>query len=78
LLRKKGSGWQYIMNSAALLEAVENNSTTSTRELAAQLGSSKPIICWHLHLYGKVKRRCREIPHELSEENDQRRVDICK
>ena len=27
---------------------------------------------------GKVIRRCREIPHELSEENAQRRVDICK
>jgi len=31
-----------------------------------------------INLNGKVNRRCREIPHGLSEENAQRRIDICK
>ena len=78
LLRKNGSGRPSIVNFAALLEAVENNPTTSTRKLAAHLGLSKSAICRHLHLNGKVNGRFREIPHELNEENTQRRVNICK
>lgn len=78
LLRKKGSGRPSIVNSEALVKAVEKNPRTSTRKLSAQLGPSKSTICRHLHLHGKVNRRCREIPHELSAENALRRVDICK
>ena len=71
MLLKKGSGRQSIVNSATLLEAVENNPS-------GQLGLSKSTICRHLHFHGKVVRRCREIPHELTEEKAQWRVDICK
>ena len=78
LLRKKGSGQPSIMNSAALPEVVENNSTISTRKLVEQFGPSKFTICMHLPLNGKVNRCSREIPHELNEINAQRRVDICK
>ena len=74
----KCSGRQSILNSAALLEAVENNPSSSTRKLSGQLGLSKSIICRHLYLQGKVVRRCQEIPHELTEKKAQRRLDICK
>jgi len=78
LLKKRGSGRPSIVNSAALLEAVEKNPITSTCELFAELGPSKSIICSHLHLHGKVSRRCREISHELTAERGRQRVDIWK
>ena len=67
------------MNIEALcLELVEQHpQTTSTRRLSADLGPSKSTITpGHLNKIGLVNKRCRrEVPQELTVDQQQRRVD---
>lgn len=78
LQRKKGSGAPILVNQEGLRRAIEGNPLLSTRQLSTDLGVSQSSICRHLSQINKVNRRCREVPHELTPENLQRRVDICK
>ena len=78
LERKKGSGRPKIVDPTALLTAVETNPRVSTRQLSADFGASHMTISRNLKAINKVYRRCREVPHELTPENTQRRVEICK
>jgi [histone H3]-lysine36 N-dimethyltransferase SETMAR len=66
------------LDSKVLREAVERNPSTSTRRLSAELGSSQSTIIRQLHKLGKVNKRCREVPHELSFAQAQHRIDTCK
>lgn len=75
---KKGSGRPKIVDPTALLTAVETNPIISTRQLSADFGASHMTISRNLKAINKVYRRCREVPHELTPENAQRRVEICK
>ena len=65
LLRKKGSGRPSIMNSAALLETVKNNPTTSTRKLAVHQNLQYAGI----YFERKGKQMLSRNTHELSEKN---------
>ena len=69
------SGRPSTLDSEVLRQAVE---ATSTQRLSAELGSSKSTIARQLHKLGKVNRRCREVPHELTTEQAQRRVVACR
>lgn len=65
-------------NSEVLREAVEADPSKSVRRLSSELGISKSGVHRHLHELGKVNRRCREIPHELTPEMARKRVEICQ
>ena len=78
LLRKKGSGRPVSFNQDELQEAVESNPQLSTRQLSTDLNTSHMTIYRHLNLINKVYRRCREVPHDLTPDNIQRRIDICR
>ena len=78
LRRREGSGRPSIVDHEALRAAVEANPSTTTRQLSRDLGPSQPTIVRHLGLINKVNKRCREVPHELTPDQAQRRVEICK
>lgn len=75
---KQREGRPLTLNPEVLREAIEANPTTSTRRLSAELGASNTTISRHLHKLGKINKRCREVPHELTESQAKRRVDVCR
>ncbi len=72
------SGRPTIVDSEALLNAVEANPSTSSRRLSAELGTAQTSVVRHLHALGKINKRCREVPHDLTENQIQNRVSICR
>jgi len=52
------------------------NSKQTVKELAEQLGVTQQAISVHLHSMEKVQKEGRWVPHELSEDNKNRRGDI--
>ncbi|KAL6268361.1 hypothetical protein P5V15_001495 [Pogonomyrmex californicus] len=58
------------------LQALLNiNSAQTEKELAEQLGVTQQTISVRLHTMGKVQKEGRWVPHELSEDNKNRRRD---
>lgn len=78
LERKKGSGRPSVVNHEVLRKAVEDNPSITTRQLSDDLGPSQPTIVRHLSKINKINKRCREVPHELTAFQAQRRVEICR
>lgn len=72
------SGRPLSLDPEVLREAVEESPTTSTRRLSAELGPSKDTISRHLKKLGMIKKRCREIPHEITDAQAKRRIEICR
>jgi [histone H3]-lysine36 N-dimethyltransferase SETMAR len=72
------SGRPTIVDSEALLNAVEANPSTSSRRLSAELDIPQTSVVRHLHTLGKINKRCREVPHDLTEIQAQNRVNACR
>jgi transposase len=72
------SGSPVTVNSEFLREAVGANPTTSTRRLSAELDIPRTSVVRHLHQLGKIKKHCREAPHELTPAQAQRHVDTSR
>jgi transposase len=66
-----------IWDSEATKEAAEQQPSTSTRRLSDTLGPSKGTIYLHLTALGNIYKSCRSVPHELTAEQSQRRVEFC-
>jgi histone-lysine N-methyltransferase SETMAR len=77
LENKSRSGRPSTTDNEALRELVEQQPGTSTRRLSAELGPSQPTIVRHLHQLGFENRRPRVMPHELTNQQAKRRVDLC-
>lgn len=60
-----------------LKQAIEDDPTMSTRELATIFGCSNSTIDVHLKAIGKENRCGKWIPHQLSEANKATRVTMC-
>jgi hypothetical protein len=71
-------GSSVTVDSEALREAVGANPATSTRWLPAELDIPRTSVVRHLHQLGKVKKHCREAPHELTPAKTRWRVDTCQ
>jgi transposase len=67
-----------IWDREATKEAAEQQPSTSTRRLPDTLGPSKSSIHRHLTALGKIYKSCRFVPHELTTEQAQRRVEFCR
>lgn len=76
---KHRSGPTSTVDDEALHKVVEQQQpTSSSRGLSAQLGPHFSTIDHHLHQLGFSNRHPRVIPHELSPEQCQCRLDICR
>lgn len=64
-------------DSEELRTVVESNPSNSIRKLSAEVGASKETVRRHLHKLGMVNKSCRSVPHELTEEQANRRLTIC-
>jgi phosphoribosylaminoimidazole-succinocarboxamide synthase len=64
-------GQSRIWDSEATKEAAEQQQSTSMRRLSDTLGPSKSTIHHHLTALGKIYKRCRVVPHELTAEQAQ-------
>jgi hypothetical protein len=67
-----------IWGSEATKEAAEQQPSTSTRRLPDTLGPSKSTTHRHLTTLGNIYKSCRFVPHELTAEQAQRRVEFCR
>ena len=72
------SGRPITVDDEALLEAIEHQPNVSTRKLSSELGTSHMTISRRFNQLGLVNRRCQEVPHELTPDQAQQRVDVCR
>ena len=63
------------VNTGAIHDAVETNPSTSTCRLSTKLDIPQTPVFWHLNVTGNVNRSCREVQHDLKENQAQYRVD---
>jgi histone-lysine N-methyltransferase SETMAR len=75
---KPRSGRPSIVDQEELRAAIEANPGSSTRDLSSELGSSRETIRRHLHALGFENKRPRVLPHELTPEQAQKRLNICR
>jgi hypothetical protein len=69
-------GRSRIWDSEATKEAVEQQPSTSTCRLSDTRGPSMSTIHRHLTVLWKIYKSCRFVPHELTAEQAQRRVEL--
>jgi transposase len=77
VLDKPRSGRPLEVDDEALLHVVWEEPGESTRTMSAELGCHHSTVARHLQLLGLTKRQYREVPHELTPEQAQSRVDVC-
>ncbi|GBN81432.1 Histone-lysine N-methyltransferase SETMAR [Araneus ventricosus] len=61
-----------------LKQKVEMNPTKRTGKLSEELGPSKDTICRALHKLQKTCKNSREVPYELTPQQTNQQVEICK
>lgn len=70
-------GRDATIDDEILLQLIEDNPQSTTRELAQQLGCSHTTVARHLHSLGKVSKLGKWLPHQLTDANKMCRVTIC-
>ncbi|KFD48898.1 hypothetical protein M513_10261 [Trichuris suis] len=65
------------IDNQALKELVESDPTQTQDEMALKLGVSRQTMCAHLKQLGKVKKLDKWAPHELSDQQMFRRLEVC-
>ena len=72
------SGRHKLWDIENVHRVLEERPQKSTRRLSEEHGTSKNIIHHQIKTLGKSYRSCRSVPHELTPQQSQRRVDICR
>jgi len=72
---ESGVGRPQKSETNELRALLDINSAQTEKELAEQLGVTQQTISVRLHTMGKVQKEGRWVPHELSEDNKNRRRD---
>ena len=78
LERKKGSGCPLSIDPRVLFRHVKANPVTTTRRLSTEFGTSNSTVWEHLQQLNMTIKRCREVPHELTQAQKQHRMDVCR
>ncbi|VDO74190.1 unnamed protein product [Heligmosomoides polygyrus] len=74
---KDRSGRPAKCDDGRLKERVEADSRGTVREMGRELQISRTTISRHIEAIGKVKKLDKWVPHELTEEQQRCRLDIC-
>lgn len=77
LVEASGRGRVASVDNDHLRTIVEGNPRTTVRELAEIFSASISTVSVHLKQIGKVKKLDKWIPHELSEDQRNRRFEVC-
>ena len=75
---KPRSGRPSVLDKSDLQAALDLEPSSSTRELAEELGVSQMTVVRKLHEFDFVHKKPRQDPHELSEAQAAKRVEICR
>jgi histone-lysine N-methyltransferase SETMAR len=75
---KKHPGRPSTINKRRLRRAVQANPAQTSRALAADLQTSHQTVIRHLHKMGKSPKSPTTVPHELTENQKNRRVSDCR
>ena len=78
LVDKTRSGCPCVMKGENLHASLGKEPMSSTRDLAKNLGVSQGTILNYLHKFDYVNKKPRQDPHELTEFQATRRVEICR
>ena len=78
LQNKVRTGRTLSIDPDELRTAVESNPSTITRELSVELQTSSSTVFRHLKMMGKINRSPKDVPRDLTQQQEQRRVQICK
>ena len=74
---EEGRGRPVAVNNDNLRTMVETDPRTTIRELADGLGISHSTVLDHLKQLGKIKKLDKWVPHDLNENQKNRRYEIC-
>jgi histone-lysine N-methyltransferase SETMAR len=74
---KPRSGRPSVLNEEDLRAALEDEPSSSTRDLADELGVAQRTVVNYLHKFDFVHKKPRQDPHELTEAQTIRRVEVC-
>ena len=74
---EEGRGRPVAVNNDNLRTMVETDPRTTIRELADGLGISHSTFLDHLKQLGKIKKLDKWVPHDLNENQKNRRYEIC-
>ena len=66
------------MNTEAIRDAIEANSSTNTRRLSEEIDIPQTTVIRHLNTIGKINRLCQEVRHDLTESQTQNRIGMPK
>jgi histone-lysine N-methyltransferase SETMAR len=75
---KPRSGRPSVLDEGDLQAALDVEPSSSTRELAEDLGVSQRTVVNKLHQFDFVHKKPRQDPHELTEAQAAKRVEICR
>ena len=76
-MRSLKIGRPRFVDSDALRQAIEERPTSSTRQLAAEVGRSKSIKAENFHKLGFVNKKGTEVPHALTQQQKNQCVTAC-
>ncbi len=74
---KEGRGRPSSLDDDQLNDLIKLDPRKSTQNLAKELGVNKSTVSRHLEAMGKVKKLDKWVPHELSERQQYKRLEIC-
>ena len=77
-LERKTLNIYHVLEDHWIVKVLEENQQKSTRRLSEELGTSKDTIHREIKTLGKSYRSCRSVLQELTPQQAQRRVDICR
>lgn len=75
---KERPGGPKKLEEAELKALLDENSCQTQKELAMKLNVDRATISRHLHAMGKIRKLGRWVPHQLSEQQLEARITICK
>ena len=75
---KPRSGRPTKLDNDDLLAALEDEPSSSAREVATEHGVSHTAVLTHLHQLKFVHKKPRQDPHQLTEAQANKRVEICR
>jgi histone-lysine N-methyltransferase SETMAR len=75
---KPRSGRPSVLDESDLQAELDIEPSSSTRELAEELGVSQMIVARKLHEFDFVHKKPRQDPHELTEAQAAKRAEICR
>jgi [histone H3]-lysine36 N-dimethyltransferase SETMAR len=71
------SGRPKVVDDQQLKEYISANPASTSRKMSAEFNCDHKTVLNHLHNLDYVNKRCQDVPHELSQNQKEKRVFCC-